>query len=159
MEQWREKDGMAHDLERLTPAHVDWLAGLPAMARVGDRLLIHADALFYAEYGSTVAAVNRTIRMLLQGDDMAAWARLIDQFAAHHAFRDADGARARHFLRTFGGRQIVHGHTPICKVLDRSMPDIAQPLVYADGLCVNVDHGLYLDGPGFVFQVSNQPPR
>jgi hypothetical protein len=156
-DQWREKNGMPRDLAQLTPAHVAWLARLPAMSLVADRLLIHADALFYTRYGHTVADVNRVIRTLLEGDDPAAWAQLIEQFSEHHAFRDDEGGNresARHLRHTFGGRQIIHGHTPLCKVLNQPMTEITQPLVYADGLCVNVDHGLYLDGPGFVYQLT-----
>jgi hypothetical protein len=30
------------------------------------------------------------------------------------------------------------------------MPEeVTEPLVYADGLCVNIDSGMYLGGPGF----------
>jgi hypothetical protein len=145
---------MPRDLARLTPAHVAWLARLPVMALVADRLLIHADATFYAEHGDSVAEVNRSITALLHDSDINAWARLLERFSLHHAFRDEPNA-ARHLLYTFGGRQIIHGHTPICKVIDRPMAEITQPLVYADGLCVNVDHGLYLGGPGFVYRVTN----
>ncbi|HEX9439253.1 MAG TPA: serine/threonine protein phosphatase, partial [Roseiflexaceae bacterium] len=53
----------------------------------------------------------------------------------------------------FGGRQIVHGHTPISS-MRRCLPEeVVEPLVYAGGLCVNVDGGMYLGGPGFVYQV------
>ncbi|MFN8451436.1 MAG: hypothetical protein U0521_23335 [Anaerolineae bacterium] len=46
------------------------------------------------------------------------------------------------FLTTFGGRQIVHGHTPIQYVADAVSPQA--PLLYADDLCINVDGGIYL---------------
>jgi len=154
-DQWRDKDGMPDDLARLTPAHVTWLSRLPAMALAADRLLIHADALFYAEYGDSVARVNRSIANLLQSEDSAAWARLIEQFSEHHAFRENGAVQARQFLQPFGGRHIIHGHTPICKMTGQPMIEITQPLVYADGVCVNVDHGLYRGGPGFVHRVTN----
>src|SRR5215213_8092079 len=40
---WRRNGGSDEELERLTPVHIAWLSDLPAMARVGDLLLAHAD--------------------------------------------------------------------------------------------------------------------
>ena len=31
--------------------------------------------------------------------------------------------------------------------------DVREPLVYSRGRCVNVDGGMYLGGPGFVYQL------
>lgn len=152
VEQWRDKEGADADLAGLAAHHVAWLTRLPAVALVDGHLLLHADAPFYREHGHSVADVNRSIAALLTSDDGAAWAHFIEQFGEHHAFRQ-DPALARSFLQTYGGHRIIHGHTPLCKVLDEPMPDITEPLLYADGLCVNVDHGLYLDGPGFVYAV------
>lgn len=149
---WRSKEGAWADLAGLTEAHVTWLSGLPAVVRLGEQLLLHADAPFYLDHGSSIDGVNRAIASVLAADDSRAWARLIEHFSEHHAFR-ADSALVADFLRTLGGSRIIHGHTPLCKVLDQPMHAIAEPLVYADGLCVNVDHGLYLDGPGFVYTV------
>src|SRR5215218_6129387 len=52
---WQESGGRATDLERITPDHVRWLSSLPAMAREGDHLLAHADALLYTRYGQSIA--------------------------------------------------------------------------------------------------------
>ena len=60
-------------------------------------------------------------------------------------------------LATFGGRRIVHGHTPIwlpCWINPRPGDG---PFVYASGHCVNVDHGLFLGGGGFVTDLSRLP--
>ena len=51
-------------------------------------------------------------------------------------------------------RQLIHGHTPISSMSPFSPEDVTAPLVYANGLCVNVDAGMYLDGPGFVYQIT-----
>jgi len=56
---WRRNGGSDEELERLTPAHVAWLSDLPAMARVGDHLLVHADSTIYSSYGATIAEVNQ----------------------------------------------------------------------------------------------------
>ncbi|MCV5825214.1 hypothetical protein OFN33_32680, partial [Escherichia coli] len=50
-ELWRRAKGQPRDLERLSPQHVTWLARRPALARVGETLLMHADSDFYLEYG------------------------------------------------------------------------------------------------------------
>ena len=126
--------------------------------RVDDLLLIHADATFYSSYGATIAEVNWAFRALLNADDPAGWERLLDQFGERRAFSDDDpdgAARAAQMLADFGGRQIIHGHTPISYVLRCFPEEVIEPLVYAGGLCVNVDAGMYLDGPGFVYRPAD----
>jgi hypothetical protein len=160
--QWRENGGSEADLWTLTPAHVRWLSELPALARVENRLLAHADATFYLEYGASLEEANAAVRAVMAGDDIAAWARLIDGFSRHREFAGKQGAaRIGEFLRRLGGAQLIHGHTPIVKH-PASRPEgapapdprtITGPLVYAGGRCVDVDGGIYLGGPGFVYQL------
>jgi Calcineurin-like phosphoesterase len=153
---WRRNGGSDEELERLTPAHVAWLSDLPAMARVGDHLLIHADSTIYSSYGKTIVEVNQAFKALLQADEAPAWDRLLSQFSHRKAFIDEDvegAARAAEFLRDFGGRQIIHGHTPISFIRHCLPEEVTEPLVYAGGLCVNVDSGMYLGGPGFVYRL------
>jgi hypothetical protein len=169
---WLHNGGLLQDMERLTAAHVEWLTALPAMARVGDRLLVHADSWIYPTYGHTIDEVNRAISAILRGDDACAWDALLHRFTQRSIFTDAvpanaqpaslpvgaSGAdRAREFLRIFGGRQLIHGHTPIHYVTGKPSAAITEPLIYADGLCVNVDGGLYLGGPGFLY--APPPPE
>lgn len=154
---WRRNGGDDAELERLTPSHVEWLASLPAMAVIGDLLLVHADSTFYSSYGSTIDEVNQAFRELLRSDDAAAWDRLLEQFSQRKAFIDEDpdgAARAAQMLADFGGKQIVHGHTPINFILRCLPEEVVEPLVYAGGLCVNVDGGMYMGGPGFVYLPS-----
>jgi hypothetical protein len=153
---WRRNGGQSADLARLKPQHTEWLANLPALARVGGYLLAHADTPLYLEYGRTIDEVNTAFRQLVQSADLQAWDRLLEQFAEHAGFseRRADGARrAARVLETFGGRRIVHGHTPICIVRDVDAASVQGPLEYANGLCLNVDGGMYMGGPGFVVQL------
>jgi Calcineurin-like phosphoesterase len=154
---WQESGGQAADLERITPNHVRWLSSLPAMAREGDHILAHADALLYTHYGRSIAQVNQAITGLLRSDDAASWFRLLEEFNEHQAFVDAaTGAeRARAFLRHFGGEQIVHGHTPISKMTGQPAEAVREPLLYAAGHCLNVDPGMYLGGPGFVYRLPS----
>lgn len=153
---WEESGGVAADLEGIAPGHVEWLTGLPAMAREGDRLLVHADALLYTRYGSSIEEINATMTALLRSDDTVRWDRLLDEFGEHRAFADpATGtARAEAFLRRFGGEQIVHGHTPISKMTGQPAEAVREPLLYAGDRCLNVDAGMYLGGPGFVCRLS-----
>ncbi len=66
----------------------------------------------------------------------------------------ADPRTAADYLRTFGARRLVHGHTPIGYV-GRDLPArITQPWIYADGLCVNVDGGMFLGEPGFLYELE-----
>src|SRR2546426_12549058 len=59
---------------------------------------------------------------------------------------------ARRFLSIFGGRQLIHGHTPI-SAMRRCPPEkVDSPWIYAGGQCVNVDGGMFLGGSGFVYQ-------
>jgi hypothetical protein len=99
-----------------------------------------------------VPAVNYAIRALLRGDDPAAWDRLLDYFSQRRAFQDRDlgPARVGRVLALYGGRQLVHGHTPIAKLAGRRPEEVSEPLVYAGGLAVDVDAGMYLGGQGFV---------
>lgn len=151
---WKRNGGQDSDLERFTSAHADWLMDLPAMAHVDDRLLVHADARLYCEYGDTVEAVNAAFAGVLASDDRDAWDRLLSQFSEHRGFMGMFGQGARRaaaFLHTFGGQQIVHGHTPLPTVTLATPERIHAPHIYADSLCVNADPGMYLGGPGFVY--------
>ena len=149
---WEVNGGVAHDLERLTAGHIAWLQSLPALALEGETLIVHADSDMYLRYGRTIDAVNAAVAAVISGDDTDALYRLLGDATDRHAFADptvADG-----MLETFGGRRIVHGHTPISLVLDQPPADVTEPFVYAGGRCVNVDHGLFLGGRGFVTELS-----
>jgi hypothetical protein len=154
---WRNNGGEKKDLAKLTSAHLDWLKKLPAMARVGQHTLLHADAAFYLQFGSSVTAVNTKIATLLQHSDTLAWEELLEDFARRGAFAGSAGigdAFARRFLETYGGSQLVHGHTPISAFTRQKPKDIHTPMTYAGGQCINVDGGMFLGGPGFIFTLS-----
>lgn len=155
---WERNGGVARDLERLTPEIEDWLTSLPALALVSHALLVHADALFYHDYGASIAEVNQNIRAVLCGTDPAVWDRLLGQFSERDALHGPDGEhKAREFLKAFGAgiaTGIVHGHTPISRHSGQQPEEVTSALVYADGLCVNVDGGMYLGGPGFVYEIK-----
>ena len=155
---WRRNGGDDNDLARLTSKHIEWLSSLPAMALVDEYLLIHADSAFYTSYGATIDQVNRAMRTLQHTDDPPAWDHLLDQFSGRKEFLDDDPdgpLRAAQMLLDFGGQQIIHGHTPISS-LRRCLPEeVLGPMIYANGVCVNVDGGMYLDGPGFLYRPAD----
>ena len=154
---WRANGGEERDLAGLDDERLAWLRNLPAMARDGDWLLAHADATFYQVYGRSVDAVNRSLRAILRGDNASDWDLLLDYFSQRRAFQDVERgpARVARFLALYGGRRFVHGHTPIVKLNGRQPEDVTTAYVYAGGLAVNVDAGLYLGGPGFVTALPN----
>lgn len=154
---WKRNGGVDQDLARMTSQHLDWLSRLPAMVRIDGRLLAHADALAYTRYGLSVTEVNDSFAALLQSEDAKAWDEALEAFSEHEAFIDSreDGAsRAEAFLRIYGAEQLIHGHTPISKVTRQAARSVTSALVYANGLCVNVDGGIYQGGPGFVYETS-----
>jgi hypothetical protein len=53
-------------------------------------------------------------------------------------------------LKMYGGKTLVHGHTPISLSTDIRAEDVTQARTYANGICCNVDAGIYLGSPGFI---------
>ena len=149
---WLTNGGREHDLERLGEAHVEWLCRLPALARVDSTLLVHCDAVFYRDLGDSVEAANDAVRDTLLTGGTSDWDDLLGVFGRR--FELGDPKEARRLAATFGCDRIVHGHTPIPIVTGNDPGAVREPLVYADGRCVNVDGGLYLGGPGFVWQLD-----
>jgi len=150
---WERNGGKHADMDRLGKQQADWLRRLPAQARVRGNLLQHADSTFYADYGRSVDGVNKAVARVLQGGDFNAWVALVIKFVRRMEFGDGKTTAAE-YLRKFGARRLVHGHTPIGFV-GRDLPRrITQPWVYADGLCVNVDGGMFLGEPGILYPLE-----
>ncbi|GAC1644734.1 MAG: metallophosphoesterase [Herpetosiphon sp.] len=158
MANWKEYGGQIRDLNALNAAHRNWLAGRPAMALVDDALLIHADTTRYGEYGHTVAAVNDTVSAILGRPDPDTWDQLLDVISDRLAFYQAGRRIADPFLRSFGARRLIHGHTPIHNYTGQRPRDITKPLIYAGGRCIAIDGGIYKGGPGFVYRLPHLPP-
>jgi Calcineurin-like phosphoesterase len=153
---WKQNGGNRKDIAGLTMRHLDWIAHLPAMALVDDYLLLHADAPFYITCGRTIDEVNATFNKLLSRSDALAWEEMLEEFARRGAFMHTSTGEefARRFLRIYGGRQLIHGHTPISSVLRCQPTKVDSPWIYAGGQCVNVDGGMSLGGSGFVHQLQ-----
>ncbi|MEZ4561427.1 MAG: metallophosphoesterase [Thermomicrobiales bacterium] len=156
---WERNGGNPEDLDLLNGSQVAWLSNLPAMAHCGPYLLTHGDTMLYTRYGRTVADLNQNIQDLRHTMDPVAWYRLLSEFSEHRVFTGSTGPRrAREFLRHFGGQRIVHGHTPVSRITGENPAQVTGPLIYADGLCIDVDGGMYLGGPGFVYRLPDPVP-
>lgn len=155
-ESWVMNGGKARDQDGLTDDHLAWLSSLPLMARVGDFLLMHSDTTEYLGWGESVDDVNASVHAALaQAHDREAhwdvWARLTSRYD----FAGPDGASvARDMLSTYGGEAIIHGHSIIGLLLDRPSRQVDQPLLYADGLVLDIDGGRYDGGPLLVVKLD-----
>lgn len=157
-DRWYGNGGLPSDSVRLTDKHLAWVAALPAMALVGQHLMVHADTDGYLDYGSSVDEVNAAVAARLAGgNDLEGIDQLTHMMTKRFAFVSDDGQAARSFLRTFGGRQIVHGHSPIPLLLRIEPSAVTGPLVYAEGYAANIDTGVFLGGPCLVCALPTVP--
>lgn len=125
-------------------------------------LFQHADSAFYLEYGSSLGEVNAALADLLERKQEKEWDRLQAVFSHRREFLDSqpNGSKlATRLLETIGGERLLHGHTCISTVTGQKPEDVTEALVYAQGLCVNVDGGMYLGGPGFLFELPDDSSK
>lgn len=156
LEGWQLNGGQLSDLNGLTARQAAWISGLPAMALVADHLLIHADSPLYARLGGSMDAVNAAVAEVLAGSDPLAYDDLLAAFAGRRLFAKDNGVgikQALAYLAQFGGRCIIHGHTPISDATGQAPAAVTAPWIYATGLCVDIDGGLYQGGPGFLYRL------
>jgi hypothetical protein len=151
---WMRNGGLGRDQDRMTPAHVRWLRGLPAMALVGDYLLMHSDTLEYVEWGESVEEINAAVGALLENDVPEEWWDVWWRLTTRYVYNGDDGAyQAEGMLERFGGRLIVHGHSIVGDLLDLESALVTGPLLYADDQVLAVDGGIYDGGPCLVVEL------
>ena len=159
-ERWLGNGGKSADSLRIGPRHLAWIAGLPALAMVGEHLLMHSDTLGYREYGDTVESVNSAVAAVMSDstgfDELD---RLTHVLTKRFSFASDEGQTAREFLKVFGGRQLVHGHSPVPLLLNIEPNAVTGPLVYAGGYAVNMDTGVFLGGPCLVTPLPPAPDQ
>jgi hypothetical protein len=146
------------------------MSRLDAATVADGHLLLHSDTTAYLDYGTTIDAMNDAVTGVLQrGDADECW-ELFRKFTKRFAFRDDGGPEAaRELLATYGGRRVVHGHSPIPYLLgevggdhtadgeERAVPVVEGPHVYADDLAVAMDGGVTMDGKLLVAQLPLLP--
>ncbi|MFJ7957257.1 metallophosphoesterase [Streptomyces sp. NPDC096319] len=160
---WLLNGGQKHDMDRLQDVHLQWMSRLDAVVREDDHLLVHSDTTAYLEYGQTIEDVNDTVHEVLNRNDADEVWDLFRKFTKRFAFRDDGGPQAvQELLGTYGGRRIVHGHSPIPYLLgqvgtedgeDGGGPVVDGPHVYADGLAIAMDGGVTMAGKLLVVQL------
>lgn len=160
---WRLNGGQPSDMERLEDHHTAWMTRLDAAHLEDGHLLLHSDTTAYLDYGQSIEAVNDTVHEVLQrGDADECW-DLFRKFTKRFAFRGESGPGAvRKLLSAYGGRRVVHGHSPIPYLLGEvgsengesdSPPSVTGPHVYADDLAVAMDGGVTMEGRLLVAQL------
>ena len=125
------------------------------MLTLGKWLVVHADAWFYTRYGRTIDEVNFVFRQLFEEKDVDGLDRLLEDFAERFTFKEP--SKAAEFMQRYGNeytQYIIHGHTPITKLTGQPSERIVAPHKYASNLCINLDGGMYLGSPGFVYKAD-----
>lgn len=152
---WARNGGLASDQAGIDDELFAWLGALPAIARDGDHLLMHSDTVGYLEWGGSVDAVNDAVRTTLAGDDPVAWFDVLVQLGRRHEFAGRAGpAAARRLLDVLGGERVVHGHSIIGDLFGERCDSYSEPRLYADGLALDIDGGIYEGGPCLVARLS-----
>lgn len=150
--------GLEEDAEALARDSrlLEWLQDRPLMLLEEGFLFQHADShYFYARYGKTVEEVNDAGRLRTKDAHQAYFLLFGDMTDARrwdHSPRTEWVQMIRMHLDIFGGAKVVHGHTKFVGT---------EPLVYADGLAMNIDGTMsrgYWDDPdeterGFVVKL------
>ncbi|WP_398859132.1 metallophosphoesterase [Streptomyces chengmaiensis] len=161
---WLLNGGQKSDMDRLQDVHLQWMSRLDAVVEEDEHLLLHSDTTAYLEYGDTIADVNDTVHDILNRNDADECWDLFRKFTKRFAFRDDEAGpmAVRELLDTYGGRRIVHGHSPIPYLLgevgtedgeEGEQPVVKGPHVYADGLAIAMDGGITMAGKLLVAQL------
>lgn len=155
---WARNGGLASDQAGIDDELFAWLAGLPAVARDGEHLLMHSDTTRYLEWGDSVETINDAVRATLADDDPVAWFDVLVGLGRRHEYAGRTGPlAARRMLQTLGGERIVHGHSIIGDLFDVSVDSYDEPRLYCDGLALDIDGGIYEGGPCLVVCLSGSP--
>ena len=152
---WARNGGLDTDQAGIDDELFGWLAGLPAVGLDGDHLLMHSDTTEYLQWGGSVEAINDAVRATLADDDPVAWFDVLFRLVQRHEYAGSAGPlAARRLLRTLGGERIVHGHSIIGDLFREPCDSYTEPRLYADGLALDIDGGIYEGGPCLVARLS-----
>lgn len=151
---WLRNGGVVDDQLRLTDNHLDWLQALPSMALQGDQLLLHSDTLRYLSYGDTIEEINASVTTALTGD-LESWWGCWNTLTHRYDFAQAGGVGAvQRVIAQLGGRRVVHGHSFIADLAQVPLHEVSAPYLYAQGLALGIDGGLYAGGPLLVVDLT-----
>jgi hypothetical protein len=145
---WALNGGQDRDQELLTDDDVAWLIEQPVVGLDADHLLLHSDTEEYLEWGDSLDEINRAAWEDLHSDDITVWWEIWRRMTSRYAFRGETGpAVAADLLQRLGGRRIVHGHSIVADQLGIDPAYLTGPLLYADGLALGIDGGIFDGGP------------
>ena len=113
--QWVKWGGQPHEMANINDAQAAWLSNLPAMAQIGDLLLVHSDNLSYVSFGRSIEDVNQYFADLKDSNSIDMWNSTLRELSTRRAFiLSISGPRqAALMLKMYGGKTLVHGHTPV----------------------------------------------
>jgi hypothetical protein len=155
---WVLNGGFEGDLEELTDDEVEWLRTRRVIHLVDRSLLMHSDTESYLGYGRSEDAVNAAAREVLSSDEPEEWWQLFRELTRRHEFMGQEGPdRVRGLLRSFGGEELVHGHSTIPDTTELRPSEVTEPRRYCDGMVLNVDGGVYQGGPCLVVRLNLFP--
>lgn len=152
---WVINGGLLTDQDALTPAHLEWLASLPVLAKVGGYLFMHSDTSAYLSWGDSVEQINATVREIVDSADLDGYWEVWARLTSRYHFARLDGPEvARGLLEKLGARGIVHGHSIIGSLIDCPSSEVDGPVLYADGQVLAIDGGRYDGGPLLVVELD-----
>lgn len=152
---WVLNGGFEDELGDLTEDEVEWLETRQVMHVADKALLIHADTESYLGYGRSVETVNAAVRAVMAAGEPEEWWQLFRELTRRHEFLGEGGpARVRGMLRTFGGEELVHGHSTIPDTTELEPSQVTQARRYCEGLVLNVDGGVYQGGKCLVVRLD-----
>ncbi|RRS00625.1 metallophosphoesterase [Glycomyces terrestris] len=152
---WVLNGGFEEELGDLTDDEVRWLETRRVLHVVDRSLLVHSDSESYLAYGRSEEAVNSAVRRILASDEPEEWWQLFRELTRRHEFLGEEGpARVRGMLRSFGGDELIHGHSTIPDTTELEPGQVTQARRYCDGLVLNVDGGVYQGGKCLVVRLN-----
>lgn len=141
---WLQYGGRDHDLAGLTGEHLSWLCALPALALVGDHLLMHCDSTRYLEFAGSLAEVNAVVAEQMAGTDAGAWLWFASRMSGRGELSAPAAVDA--LLSAFGGSVIVHGHSTLISHFGYTTDTVRQPHRYGGDRVLAIDGGVFEGG-------------
>lgn len=152
---WVLNGGFEDDLGELTDDEVEWLRTRRVIHLADRSLLVHSDTEAYLAYGRTEEAVNTAVRAVLASDEPDEWWQVFRELTRRHEFMGEDGPdRVRGMLRSFGGEELIHGHSTIPDTTGLEPREVTGARRYCGDLVLNVDGGVYQGGPCLVVRLD-----
>ncbi|SDT80010.1 metallophosphoesterase [Actinoplanes derwentensis] len=149
---WLQYGGRDSDLRGLTPEHLAWLSSLPALALVGDHLLMHCDSTRYLEFAGDLDEVNTIVAEQITGTDSGVWLYFVSRMSGRGELSAPAAVDA--LLGAYGGSVIVHGHSTLMSYFGYTPETIKEPHRYGDGRVLAIDGGVFEGGRLLVAELS-----